>query len=133
MKTVPRLLIIDDDLHFSKMLALSLESNGDFCVSVENDSHQALAAAREATPDLILCDVMMPGLDGGDVEALLHNDPLLKNTPVIMLTSLLGKDEMGENGLKETGGLNMCSKMADHSNIIVAINSQLYPAISTLV
>src|SRR4051812_5997949 len=62
-----RILIVDDEPDFTFMMGLTLEQTGQFEVRQENDAFQALATAREFLPDLILLDVMMPDMDGGDV------------------------------------------------------------------
>jgi len=62
-------------------------------VFTENHAANALGAARIFRPDLILLDVMMPDMDGGDVAARLRADPLLRDTPVIFLTALVSNEE----------------------------------------
>jgi CheY-like chemotaxis protein len=56
------------------MLKQSLEDLGGFDVVVENDSRKALSVARTLQPTLILCDVVMPGMDGGDVVARIRHE-----------------------------------------------------------
>ena len=53
----------------------------------------APVTARKFRPDLILLDVMMPDMDGGDVAARLRADPLLRDTPVIFLTAIVSNGE----------------------------------------
>jgi len=84
-----RILVVDDEPSVTRNLKLNLESSGDYDVFAENHAGNALAAARIFRPDLILLDVMMPGMDGGDVAARLRADPLLRDTPVIFLTALV--------------------------------------------
>jgi len=64
-----RILVIDDEPSITLNLKLTLESGGDYEVLGENNPANALAAAQTFQPDLILLDVMMPDLDGGDVAA----------------------------------------------------------------
>src|SRR5712671_3825381 len=88
-----RILVVDDEPSVTRNLKLNLESSGGYDVFAENHAGNALAAARIFRPDLILLDVMMPGMDGGDVAARLRADPLLRDTPVIFLTALVSNEE----------------------------------------
>ena len=100
-----RILIIDDEASFTRMVRLNLEKTGFFEVREENKATSALAAAREFRPDLILLDVIMPGMDGGDVAAQIHNDRSLKNVPVVFLTATVTAREAGTAGLNSGGSL----------------------------
>ena len=86
----PRILLIDDEESFTKLTQLTLT---DYEIAVENESSRALSRARAFKPDLILLDVMMPNLDGGDVAAQVANDPELKNVPIVFLTALVTEKE----------------------------------------
>ena len=85
-----RILLIDDEESFTKVTQLTLT---DYEIAVENESSRALDRARAFKPDLILLDVMMPKLDGGDVAAQVANDPELKNVPIVFLTALVTEKE----------------------------------------
>lgn len=67
-------------------LALMLEMEG-FAVSRAEDGRRGLELARSHSPDLILCDVMMPGLDGHGVLRALRSDPATATIPLIFLTA----------------------------------------------
>jgi two-component system OmpR family response regulator len=88
-----RILVVDDEPSVTRNLKLNLESSGGYDVFAENHATNALTAARIFRPDLILLDVMMPGMDGGDVAARLRADPLLRDTPVVFLTALVSNEE----------------------------------------
>jgi CheY-like chemotaxis protein len=88
-----RILVVDDEPSVTRNLKLNLESGGGYDVFAENNATHALTAARIFRPDLILLDVMMPGMDGGDVAARLRADPLLRDTPVIFLTAIVSNEE----------------------------------------
>lgn len=74
-------------------LKLHLEADGAYDVFAENHATNALTAARIFRPDLIVLDLMMPDMGGGDVMAGLWADPLLRDTPVIFLTAMGSKPE----------------------------------------
>jgi len=87
------ILIIDDDVSFSGATKMILEQKGGYEVGVCNRSAKALTLIREMKPDLVLLDVVMPGLDGGEVAAKIREDRELRNVPVIFLTSLMTEEE----------------------------------------
>jgi two-component system OmpR family response regulator len=85
-----RILLVDDEVGFTKVAQITL---GGYELHVENDSNRALETARSFRPDLILLDVMMPNLDGGDVAAQLRDDPELNGVPIVFLTALVTQKE----------------------------------------
>jgi CheY-like chemotaxis protein len=93
-----RILVVDDDSSVTRNLKLNLESGGGYEVLGENHAANALIAARNFRPDLILLDVIMPGMDGGDVAARLRADPLLRDTPIIFLTAIVSNDVSRQAG-----------------------------------
>lgn len=88
-----RILLIDDEPDFTDVVKLNLEETGGYEVLTENNPERTLAVARAFTPDLILLDVVMPNVDGGQVAARLKADEALKNTPLIFLTAVVSKEE----------------------------------------
>lgn len=105
-----KVLVIDDEAGFTKLLKMNLEKSGEFEVRIENNSMKALAAAREFHPDVILLDVVMPGLDGGDVAAQFQEDPILRQVPVIMLTALVSPGETSQDAVAQSGSLTVLPK-----------------------
>lgn len=89
-----KILIIDDEENFTKMVKLNLEERGEYVVKTENNSNNAFAAAKEFKPDLILLDIIMPGMDGGDVASELKTDNTLKGIPVVFLTAIIKENEI---------------------------------------
>jgi CheY-like chemotaxis protein len=98
-----KILLVDDEAGFTQLLRMNLEKGGRYEVCIENDSTKALAAARDFHPDVILLDVVMPGMDGGDVQAALQNDPRLARIPVLMLTALVDSTELSEGAVAQAG------------------------------
>lgn len=92
-----RILLVDDEKSLTNLLKLNLEETGDYEVRVENWPEDALAAAREFKPDLILLDLIMPRMPGGNVAALIDSDPQLKGTPIVFLTAAVRKQQVEEN------------------------------------
>ncbi len=89
-----RVLIVDDDLACLRILKRFLEKEG-YLVMAAEDGRQALAQAHGAKPDLIICDWMMPGMDGPQICQAIKEDPELKDTFFIFLTAL-DKSHIGQ-------------------------------------
>ncbi len=119
-----RILVVDDEASFARMVKMNLEKSGGFHVRVENAAVAALPAAREFKPDLILLDVIMPNMDGGDVARQIKRDRNLKNTPIIFLTASVSKREAGEGGLN-SGGELFLAKPVSVEALIACINEHL--------
>ena len=81
-----RILAIDDDKKILNIIRLFLEGEG-YKVRTAQDPKKGLAMARKGNFDLILLDIMMPGMDGYEVCRKLNEDSRTKETPVIMLTA----------------------------------------------
>ena len=92
-----RILLVDDEKSLTTLLKLNLEETGSYEVRVENWPEDALAAAREFKPDLILLDLIMPRMPGGNVAALIDSDSQLKGTPIVFLTAAVRKQQVEEN------------------------------------
>ena len=95
-----KILIIDDEPEFTKIVRMTLEASGPYEVRELNDPAVAVAVARQFTPDIILLDIIMPELDGGDVVSQLRADPVLLKVPVLFVTATVRKSEVAaHNGL----------------------------------
>ena len=88
-----RILIVDDDRDGTRLIKSLLEKISHYLVLEENDAAKAHESARDFRPDLILLDIMMPQIDGGDIAAQIDADPGLQRTPIIFLTALVTKTE----------------------------------------
>ena len=121
-----KILIVDDEGAFTRMMKLVLEKTGQYEVFFENNAHQALAAARACQPDLILLDVVMPEMDGGDVAALLRQDSLLKDIPIVFLTALTSDSKPGDDVIMVGGeAYPAISKMMDQAEIAKKVGTYL--------
>lgn len=120
-----RILIIDDEADFTALLKANLEEAGDFLVRQVNDSSQALKAALEFRPHLCIVDVVMPGMDGGDVVAQFRAEPSLSKMPVMMLTALVEENPETSDGETLTGGLPFVSKTSDFGTMLACIEKHL--------
>lgn len=88
-----RILVVDDEPALVKLLAFVLEKDSHE-VRTAADGLEALKAIDAARPDLILLDVMMPGMDGYSLSARLQEDPSLCSIPIIVLSAHPGMKDM---------------------------------------
>ena len=87
MEVKKKILLVEDDVALTAVYRARLEMEG-FDVKEVHNGEEALSAAVEYRPDLILLDVMMPKISGFDVLDILRNTPETMNITVIMLTAL---------------------------------------------
>jgi CheY-like chemotaxis protein len=92
---VPRILVVDDDPNMRELLALHLRNAG-YAVETAEDGIAAGYAVLCQHPDLIICDIYMPHLDGFEFIAALREEPALREIPVIFLTTAAEGDQRGK-------------------------------------
>ena len=119
-----RVLIVDDEESFTEMMGLTLTQAGRYETKGENDARRVLSAAHEFRPDVILMDVCMPELDGGDVQGQLHADPVTRDIPVIFLTALVCAED-GVVGSLQSGGHIFLPKPITCAELIECIEKAL--------
>ena len=91
---------------------------------VTNEPTAALTLARKEQPDLILCDIDMPGMDGGDVCRALSNNEETRHIPFLYLTSMVSQEEV--QAMKgQIGGRPGVSKHAPINEILARIKTTL--------
>lgn len=81
-----KILIVDDEEHIRELLKFNLEKNG-YTVYMAVNGLEGLSLAREKQVDLILLDLMLPGIDGFEVCKEIRKDNIISNVPIIMLTA----------------------------------------------
>ena len=84
--TMSKILIVEDDPDIRELLRFNLEKAG-YTLFLAEDGEKALTLARKHSPDIILLDLMLPGVDGLEVCRTLKKDPELQRIPVIMVTA----------------------------------------------
>jgi two-component system cell cycle response regulator len=115
-----RVLVVDDQAANVRLLEAKLEAEY-FDVDVAYDGHEALERARADQPDLILLDVMMPGLDGYETCRQLKADPATRHIPVIMVTALDQREDRVA-GL-ESGADDFLTKPVDDLTLFARVRS----------
>ncbi len=81
------ILVIDDDEDIRQFLKRTLETAGGYTVLTAGNGRDGIKLARKKIPDLVLLDIMMPGLDGFDVLKRLKSDYKTMSIPVVILSS----------------------------------------------
>ncbi|MFZ2639619.1 MAG: response regulator [Verrucomicrobiia bacterium] len=119
-----RILLVDDDISFTRMMKLNLERSGVYDIHIENVGSRAVTTAREFKPNLILLDVIMPEVDGGDVAAMLKDDPILRDIPVVFITALVSGEENASGGLIRSG-YRFIGKLASEKEMLQCIEENL--------
>jgi CheY-like chemotaxis protein len=89
--TEKKILVVDDNENIRIYLRQELEA-ADYCVIEAEDGLKAITKVKKDEPNLILLDVMMPGINGFDVAAVLKNDPKTMNIPVVILSIIEDAD-----------------------------------------
>ena len=93
-----KILIIDDDEHLREDLLDILSFEGYNAIGAEN-GHEGFLCAQAVLPDLILCDVMMPVMNGFEMLAMLRQHPQMTSIPVIFL-SAQSEQSFVQNGMR---------------------------------
>jgi len=115
-------LIVDDERHNRELLEVMLKPEGYLLLSAANGV-EALALVARQPPDLILLDVMMPGMNGYDMAARIKSDSATKNIPIVMLTAL---DDRNARMLGLSAGAeDFLTKPVDRGELSVRVRNLL--------
>ena len=93
-----KILIIEDDKFLRELITQRLVKEG-YEISEADDGEKGIKSVKEIKPDLVLLDLILPGIDGFTILARLKEDQALAQIPVIILSNLGQKDDI-EKGLK---------------------------------
>ncbi|MFA5256358.1 MAG: response regulator [Candidatus Omnitrophota bacterium] len=118
------ILIIDDEENFCKLVKKNIEHTGEFDVHIANDGYEGIKLVGEVKPDLILLDIMMPGMDGTEVAALIRNDKSAKDTPIVFLTAIVREGE-GSTQTSSTRGYSILAKTVTVGELMTCIKENI--------
>ncbi len=93
VQPVPKIMVVEDDPHVLRQIAFALEHEG-YSVTTATAGDDALRQLMLERPDLLVTDVMMPGLDGYDLVDQLRRDETLCDLPVIMVTARTADEDI---------------------------------------
>jgi len=119
-----KILLIDDEKDLCFFLKANLENTGEFDVIVSNRGDKGIKLAQREKPDLILLDILMPEMSGDEVAEILLDNPATAKIPIIFLTAMVTKEEIG-NIVKERGGRNFIAKPITTEELVGAIKKVL--------
>lgn len=111
MPALNRILMVDDDADIRTIAQLSLTAVGGFTVELCGSGPEAIQKAASFNPDLILLDVMMPGMDGPTTLKELRGIPALAQTPVVFMTAKVQPQEVAQ--LLACGAMDVLAKPFD--------------------
>lgn len=111
MNNPQRVLCIEDEIDIQNVAKLALEKLGGFEVKICSSGSQAIKEAEDFTPDIILLDVMMPGMDGPATLKALRSIKALAQTPVAFMTAKVQPSEI--QYLKSLGAKEVIAKPFD--------------------
>jgi two-component system alkaline phosphatase synthesis response regulator PhoP len=119
-----KILVVDDNKHLLGLLRLNLKGNG-FSIATAANGIDAIQKAVSLAPDLILLDLMLPGLDGFAVCETLRKHPVTASTPIIIMTGLSG--QFSRFAGFESGGSDFITKPVTPKALLSKIKELLEP------
>ena len=124
------ILVVDDERDNTEVLEIVLSWEG-FAVMIASCGEEALAMAGEHSPDLVLLDVMMPGIDGYEVARRMKGTPSTSNVPIIIFTAMAERDARARG--RTSGADDFLSKPIDRTDLVLRVKNLLrttYPSYS---
>lgn len=118
-----KILIVDDEQRFARMIKMVLDATGQYEVQIEASGKKAMEASRAFQPDLVFMDISMPDMDGVEVATQIRESPAFKAIPIIFLTGTVLKAETGPGS--KSGGFPIMAKPVSADEIIKAIEKNL--------
>ncbi len=116
------ILIVDDNPQSIKLLGSILDLKG-YATAVATSGKEALQFLGKEIPDLILLDIMMPGMDGFEVCRSIKNDKNARETPVIFLTARRDIDDLVRGF--EAGGIDYVTKPFNSTELLIRVKTHL--------
>ena len=124
-----KILIVDDDAGIRRIAELSLTKVGKLEVSLAKSGAEALQLLANEKPDLILLDVMMPGMDGPAVLAELRRNPDTANIPVVFLTAKIQQRDV--DSYAKLGALGVIGKPFEPTELAQELRKLYAQAMAT--
>jgi len=121
MTTLQRILYVEDEADIQAVAKLALEMVGGFTVKICSSGEEAMREAVAFAPEMILLDVMMPGMDGPTTLAALRTLPSLLTVPVAFMTAKVQPQEVAH--YKSLGALDVIAKPFDPMTLADKVRS----------
>lgn len=117
-----RILLIDDDVELLQMMSIILEKAG-FQVDKADDGLVGISMAEKKVPDLIILDVMMPGMDGITLCRVIRERGELKRTPILILSARNDSDSVMRG--MDAGANDYLPKPILHHDLVTKVKTML--------
>jgi two-component system, OmpR family, response regulator len=121
MSELKHVLSVEDDADLRLLLQLALETVGGLQLTLCERGEQALAAARRERPDLVLLDVMLPGLDGPATLRVLREDPGTAAIPIVFMTAQAAPTDCA--ALRALGAIDVIAKPFDPLQLAAVVRA----------
>jgi putative two-component system response regulator len=118
------ILIADDEPDVRNVLKKGLVAEG-YSVLLAGNGADALTAARDKHPDLVILDILMPGISGGSVGLTLQEDPATRDIPIIFLSCTFSEKGKHRQGPLFAGNIRL-AKPYDMDQLLKAIRQRLH-------
>ena len=118
-----KVLVVDDEPANVELIVRRLSGNGYETLTAGN-GHDAIAAATNEQPDLILMDVMMPGLDGWQATRLLRGDPKTAHIPVVFVTARDSPEDVAQGF--DSGGIMYVNKPVEPVELFARVRQAIF-------
>lgn len=116
-----KVLLIDDEDDVCFFLKGNLELTGEFDVLTTTSGKEGIEFARGKKPDIILLDLNMPEMSGDEVAQILSDGSDTKTIPIVFITALITKGEVGDDSITNIGGYNYVAKPVATEELVAVI------------
>ena len=116
-----KVLLIDDEDDVCFFLKGNLELTGEFDVLTTTSGKEGIEFARGEKPDIILLDLNMPDMSGDEVAQILSDGSDTKTIPIVFITALITKGEVGDDSITNIGGYNYVAKPVATKELVAVI------------
>jgi CheY-like chemotaxis protein len=113
-----RVVLIEDDADLRRVVQLTLQFGASWIVETAADGPSGIAAVKRVQPDIVLVDLMMPGMDGYEVCRRLVSDDATKRIPIVLLTA---RQNLDPERVRESGARGVITKPFDLDALAPAI------------
>jgi DNA-binding response OmpR family regulator len=121
-------MLVDDEIAMLMLVSMTMKRSGFYVIEADN-APRALDLLETSMPDLIILDVMMPGMSGIELCAQIRARPETAHTPIIMLSALTDSKSMKR--AKEAGANEYLSKLTPHHQLVSKVHDMLKVASAT--
>ena len=117
-----KILIVDDEINITAVLKLMIEKTGKYEVRTETKGSKAFAIIKKFKPDLVLLDIMMPDVDGGEIAGQMKADKDTNHIPIVFISAAITKEE-ARKGKTIKGGYPILAKPVPMEELIDALKN----------